>query len=55
MHCDDKRTLFVLKESIEKNWKLLEDSNFKDHQLLENFSKSLTEYFECKSSATDAQ
>ncbi|MGV7225395.1 MAG: hypothetical protein ACQ9CV_00545 [Nitrosopumilus sp.] len=51
MHCDDKRTLYVLKEEIEKSWRLLEKSDFKDQQLLENFNDSITEYFECKLSS----
>jgi len=51
MHCDDKRTLYVLKEEIEKSWKSLEKSEFTDQKLLEYFSKALTEYFECKLSS----
>jgi hypothetical protein len=51
MHCDNKRTLYVLKEEIEKSWRLLEKSDFKDQQLLENFNDSITEYFECKLSS----
>jgi len=48
MHCDDKRTLYVLKEEIENSWKSLEKSGFSDQQLLENFNNAVTEYFECK-------
>jgi len=51
MHCDDKRTLYVLKEEIENSWKLLEESGFKDQQLLEKFNNAVTEYFECKLSS----
>lgn len=51
MHCDDKRTLYVLKEEIEKNLKLLQDSEYSDLKLLENFNNAVTEYFECKSSS----
>ena len=51
MHCDDKRTLYVLKEEIEKSWKLLEESGFADQQLLEDFNNTVTEYFECKLSS----
>jgi len=51
VHCDDKRTLYVLKEEIEKSWKLLEKSGFSDQQLLENFSTAMTEYFESKPSS----
>ena len=49
MHCDDKRTLFVLKEEMEKRWESLKESNFDDVKLKE-FSHALTEYFECKKS-----
>jgi len=51
MHCDDKRTLYVLKEEIEKLWRTLEKSEFLDQQLLENFNSALTEYFEYKASS----
>ncbi|MBT8242925.1 MAG: hypothetical protein HKO48_03610 [Nitrosopumilus sp.] len=51
MHCDDKRTLYVLKEEIKKRWKLLEKSGFTDQQLLEEFSISVSEYFEYKTSS----
>ena len=51
MHCDDKRTLHVLKEKIEKSWKLLEKSGFADQKLLEDFNMAVTEYFECKLSS----
>ena len=51
MHCDDKRTLFVLKEEIEKAWKSLEKSGFSDQESLEKFNRALTEYFECKLSS----
>lgn len=47
MHCDDKRTLFILKEEIEKGLESLKRSNFDDTELKE-FSQTLTEYFECK-------
>jgi len=51
MHCDDKRTMYVLKEEIYKSWELLEKSGFADQQLLEDFNSTITEYFECKSSS----
>jgi len=51
MHCDDKRTLYVLKEEIKKSWKSLEKSEFTDQGLLEDFHNTLTEYFECKLSS----
>lgn len=51
MHCDDKRTLYVLREEIEKNLKLLRDSEYCDQKLLEDFNNAVSEYVECKSSA----
>jgi len=51
MHCDDKRTMYVLKEQIEKSWKILEKSGFTDQQLLEDFNTSIVEYFEFKVSS----
>ena len=50
MHCDDKRTLFVLKEQIEKIWESLKESNFGEEKLKE-FRDSLVEYFDCKKSS----
>lgn len=50
MHCDDKRTLFVLKEEIEKSWEVLKESNF-DNEKLKGFSDALIEYFELKQSS----
>ncbi|MGY5144230.1 MAG: hypothetical protein ACW9XH_07080 [Candidatus Nitrosopumilus sp. bin_32a] len=50
MHCDDKRTLFVLKENIEKNWERLRESNF-DEEKLKEFSDLLTDYLELKQSS----
>ena len=52
MHCDDKRTLYVLREEIEKSLKLLQDSEYGDQKLLENFNAAVTEYLECKSSSS---
>ena len=52
MHCDDKRTLYVLKEEIEKSWKILEKSGFADQHLLEDFPTAIIEYFEYKTSST---
>ena len=51
MHCDDKRTLHVLKEEIEKSWRLLEKSGFSDQKLLEDFNNSVSDYFDCKLSS----
>lgn len=52
MHCDDKRTLYVLKKQIEKSWKLLGKSGFTDQQLLEDVNTVIVEYFEYKTSST---
>jgi hypothetical protein len=52
MHCDDKRTLYVLREEIEKSLKLLQDSEYSDQNLLENFNNAVSEYLECKSSSS---
>lgn len=49
MHCDDKRTLFVLKENIEKGWEILKESNY-DEEKIKDFSDALTQYFELKQS-----
>ena len=51
MHCDDERTLYVLREEIEKSLKLLQDSEYGDPKLLENFNAVVAEYLECKSSS----
>ena len=52
MHCDDKRTLYILKEEIEKSWISLEKSKFRNQQLLEEFSGAVRDYFDCKSLST---
>lgn len=46
MHCDDKRTLYVLKEEIERKWNELRDSGFKDEVLLKNLNDAFLDYFE---------
>ena len=51
MHCDYKRTLFVLKEQIEKRWDELKNSGFKDERLLKNLNEAFVEYFEYKKSS----
>jgi len=51
MHCDDKRTLYVLREEIEKSLKLLQDSEYGDKILLENFNVAVEDYLECKFSS----
>jgi len=50
MHCDDKRTLYVLKEEIEKKWSMLRDADFSDEQLIKDLNESIREYFEYKES-----
>ncbi len=50
MHCDDKRTLFVLKENIEKSWEKLKETKF-DEIKLKEFSDVLAEYFDLKKSS----
>ena len=48
MHCDDKRTLYVLKEEIEKTWNQLKNSDFGDEELLKMFYNNISEYLEYK-------
>lgn len=50
MHCDDKRTLFVLKENIEKSWEELKECKFNEIKL-KGFSDSSVEYFDLKKSS----
>jgi hypothetical protein len=52
MHCDDKRTLYVLREEIENSLKLLQNSEYGDQKLLEDFNNAVREYVECKSSSS---
>ena len=49
MHCDDKRTLFVLKQGIEKTWDLLKKADFTDEILIKKLNEEIKEYFEYKS------
>jgi hypothetical protein len=51
MHCDDKRTLYVLKENIEKKWCMLRDADFSDERLIKDLNESIQDYFECKKSS----
>lgn len=51
MHCDDKRTLFVLKQEIEKNWNKLKESDFDDQKLLDEICNDISEYLEYKKQA----
>jgi len=51
MHCDDKRTLYVLKGEIEKKWDLLRYVNFSDEHLINDLRAAIQDYFEYKKSA----
>ena len=48
MHCDDKRTLFVLKQGIEETWDELKKIDFDDKDLIKKLSEDIQEYFEYK-------
>jgi len=49
MHCDDKRTLFVLRQGIEETWEELKKRDFGDKEMIEKLSEEIQEYFEYKS------
>lgn len=51
MHCDDKRTLFVLKKEIEEIWDLLKNKDFEDQELLKKLNERIVDYFEYKKSS----
>ena len=40
MHCDDKRTLFVLKQGIEETWEELKKIDFDNEDLIKKISDS---------------
>ena len=48
MHCDDKRTLFVLKQRIEETWEELKKMDFGNEDLIKKLSEEIQEYFEYK-------
>ena len=50
MHCDDKRTLYVLKEELEKRWTELKSKDFEDKELLEKIHLEILDYLEYKKS-----
>ena len=50
MHCDDKRTLFVLKQGIEETWEELKKNDFSSEDLIKILSEEIQEYFEYKNS-----
>ena len=51
MHCDDKRTLFALREDIERKWLKVKKSDFDDEDLLGELFSSIADYIDCKNSA----
>ena len=48
MHCDNKRTLYVLKEEIYNVWETLKDSDFEDQNVLKKLNESILDYLEYK-------
>ena len=48
MHCDDKRTLSVLKENIINYFNELKEKDFDNEIILKKFNDSIAEYNECK-------
>lgn len=52
MHCDDKRTLYVLKEEIHRIWEVLKKSDFEDRDLINKMNESIQDYLEYKKEAT---
>ena len=53
MHCDDKRTLFALKQEIENTWDELKQSDFSKEELVNKLSQEIQEYFEYKYSPSN--
>ena len=53
MHCDDKRTLFVLKQGIEETWEELKKMDFGDKDLIQKLSEEIQEYFEYKNAPSN--
>lgn len=48
MHCDDKRMIFVLKESIIQCFNELKERDFDDEAALKNLYELIKEYKEYK-------
>ena len=48
MHCEDKRTLSVLKENIISYFNELKEEDFDNKIILKKFNDSIAEYSECK-------
>jgi hypothetical protein len=46
------REHYVLREEIEKNLKLLQDSEYDNQKLLKDFNNAVRVYIECKSSSS---
>jgi hypothetical protein len=53
MHCDDKRTLFVLKQGIEETWEELKKYDFGNEDLIKKLSEEIQEYFEYRNSTSN--
>ena len=53
MHCDDKRTLFVLKQGIEEIWEELKKTDFSNENLIKQLSEEIQEYFEYQNSPSN--
>ena len=53
MHCDDKRTLFVLKQGIEETWEELKKNDFSNENLIKQLTEEISEYFEYKNSSSN--
>jgi len=53
MHCDDKRTLFVLRQGIEETWEELKKRDFGDKEMIEKLSEEIQGYFEYKSTPSN--
>lgn len=48
MHCDDKRTLAVLKQNILACFNELSEADFDNKSILKQLNESILEYNECK-------
>lgn len=48
MHCDDKRMIMVLKDSIMNYFNELKEKDFDDESALKNLNDSIMEYKEYK-------
>ncbi len=53
MHCNDKRTLFVLKQGIEEIWEELKKTDFSNENLIKQLSEEIQEYFEYSNSPSN--